>query len=239
MINRIGKIHRLLVEHQFYPLLLSSALAIGLWAGRSWLWASRTLRFLVWNLFLAWVPYLWSLWALSIHRRQPRRWWLLLLPGALWLLFFPNAPYLITDLIHLRSHPPVPLWYDIGLLISFAWAGCFLAVASLHIMHQIIRDYVGRAWSWLIVMVHHGPVRIGNLRGAVSALEQLGHLLVPDRCARRHRASSGASVQPPAGVRCHLAVCGLLVCVLLDLRLAETTRLTHRRTFCCSRKSGG
>jgi uncharacterized membrane protein len=165
MINRIGKIHRLLVEHQFYPLLLSSALAVGLWAGRSWLWAPRNLRFLVWNLFLAWLPYLWSLWALSIHRRQPHRWWLLLLPGALWLLFFPNAPYLVTDLIHLRSHPPVPPWYDVGMLISFAWAGCFLAVASLHIVHQIIRDYAGRAGSWLIVTVLMGLCGLGIYMG--------------------------------------------------------------------------
>ena len=152
MITRLGKIHRLLVEHHFYPLLLSSALAIGLWAFRSEWWTPRIFRFLVWNLVLAWLPYLWSLWALSIHRRQPRRWWRLLLPGMLWLLFFPNAPYLITDLIHLRSYPPVPMWYDIGMLISFAWAGCFLAVVSLNIMHQIIRDYTGRAFSWLIVL---------------------------------------------------------------------------------------
>lgn len=151
MIERMGKLHRFLVEHHFYPLLLSSALAIGLWAFRSEMWSPRYFRFLVWNLFLAWLPYLASLLALSIHRRQPRRWWLLLLPGVLWLLFFPNALYLVTDLIHLRSYPPVPLWYDIGMLISFAWAGCFLAVASLFVMHQIIHDYTGRAWSWLIV----------------------------------------------------------------------------------------
>lgn len=145
MINRIGRIQQFLVEHQFYPLLVSSALAIGLWAGRSWVWAPRGFRFLVWNLFLAWLPYLWSLWALSIQRRQPRRWWRLLLPATLWLLFFPNALYLVTDLIHLHSYPPVPLWYDTGMLIAFAWAGCFLAVASLYSMHQIIRDYAGRA----------------------------------------------------------------------------------------------
>ena len=161
MIKRIGRIHRILVEHQFYALLLSSALAIGLWAARSWMWSPRSFRFLVWNLCLAWLPYFWSLWALSIHRRQPRRWWLLLLPGALWLLFFPNAPYLVTDLIHLRSYLPVPAWYDVGMLISFAWAGCFLAVASLYIVHQIIRDYTGRAASWLIVTALMGLCGLG------------------------------------------------------------------------------
>ena len=151
MINQLSKIHRILAEHQFYPLVLSSALAIGLWAGRRWIWSSRGFWFLTWNLFLAWLPYLWSLWVLSIHRRQPRRWWLLLLPGTLWLLFFPNAPYLVTDFIHLRAYPRVPVWYDLGMFISFAWAGCFLGVASLHIMHHIIRDYTSRSVSWLIV----------------------------------------------------------------------------------------
>jgi uncharacterized membrane protein len=89
----------------------------------------------------------------------------LLLPGLLWLLFFPNAPYLVTDLIHLRGYPPVPLWYDIGMLISFAWAGCFLAVASLYIMHQIIRDFAGRAMSWLIVMGMIGLCGLGIYMG--------------------------------------------------------------------------
>jgi uncharacterized membrane protein len=165
MINRISRIQQFLAEHHFYPLLVSSALALGLWAGRSWLWAPRSFRFLAWNLFLAWLPYLWSLWAVSIHRRRPHRWWLLLLPAALWLLFFPNAPYLVTDLIHLRSYPPVPLWYDTGMLIAFAWAGCFLAVASLYGMHQIIRDYAGHAGSWMIVTALMGLCGLGIYMG--------------------------------------------------------------------------
>jgi uncharacterized membrane protein len=161
MTKRLYQVNRLLLDNHFYALLLSSALAIGLFAGRAWLSHTHTLSFLVWNLFLAWVPYFWGLWALSIHRRHPRRWWSLLLPGALWLLFFPNAPYLVTDLIHLRQRAEIPLWYDIGLLMSFAWAGCFLAVASLNMMHQIFRDYVGRAWSWIMVMGIMGLCGLG------------------------------------------------------------------------------
>ncbi len=161
MFHRMSKINRLLVDNHFYPLLLSSGLALGLYAGRVGLTHYWTFVFLVWNLFLAWVPYFWSLWALSIHLRYPRHWWSLLLPGALWLLFFPNAPYLITDLVHLYQRPPVPLWYDIGLLISFVWAGCFLAVASLSMMHQIFRAYLGRAVSWLLVTVIMGLCGLG------------------------------------------------------------------------------
>lgn len=161
VVSRVQRLNRFLGNQYFYPLLLSSALAIGLYAGRVMMYETRTFGFLVWNLVLAWLPYIWSLWALSIHRRYPRRWWWLLLPGALWLLFFPNAPYIVTDFLHLYQRLRVPLWYDIGLLISFAWAGCFLAVASLSMMHAIIKDYVGDRWSWLIVIAIIGLSGLG------------------------------------------------------------------------------
>ena len=161
MRNRMSKMSRLLLDNHFYPLILSSGLALGLYVGRVWWTQSWIFHFLVWNLFLAWAPYFWSLWALSIHLRYPRRWWSLLLPGSLWLLFFPNAPYLVTDLMHLTQRPPAPLWYDIGLLVSFAWAGCFLAVVSLSMMHQILRAYLGDALSWVTVGVVTGLSGLG------------------------------------------------------------------------------
>ncbi len=165
MLKWLGKFNRLLLANHFYPLLLASGLASGLFVGRVGLFHSRWYGFLLWNLFLAWLPYLWSLWALTIHQRYPRRWWSLLLPGMLWLIFFPNAPYLVTDLIHLHERPPVPLWYDIGRLMSFVWAGCFLALASLAMMHQIIRAYMGRALSWLAIGAMMGLGGLGIYTG--------------------------------------------------------------------------
>src|SRR5689334_5146048 len=106
---RSYRIHRFLLRHAFYALALSSRLAVGILAGRVLRAQQGAYIFLVWNLFLAWVPYGWSLWAASIQRRYPREWWRLLLPGALWLLFFPNAPYIITDFVHLYQRPVVPL----------------------------------------------------------------------------------------------------------------------------------
>jgi uncharacterized membrane protein len=149
--NREGSIFHLLARHAFGPLLLSSMLACSLLAMRMRLSGSPAFVFLVWNLFLAWLPYGWSLAAARLAARRPSAWWWLLVPGALWLLFFPNALYLVTDFVHLRPREGIPLWYDIGMLAAFALSGCFLAVASLHTMQNLVAAYLGNLASWLFV----------------------------------------------------------------------------------------
>jgi uncharacterized membrane protein len=175
----LRRIHRFLVRHAFYALAFSSALAVGILVARVLRTDQRSFIFLVWNLFLAWVPYGWSLWAAASQRRYPRDWWRLLLPGALWLLFFPNAPYLITDFIHLRERPPVPLWYDIGLLAAFAWSGCFLAVVSLQTMQRLVRQQCGALISWLFVGASVGLSGLGVYLGRFERWNSWDLLLAP------------------------------------------------------------
>ena len=175
----IRRIHRFLVQHAFYALALSSALAVAILAGRVLRAQQGSYIFLVWNLFLAWVPYGWSLWAASIQRRYPRDWWRLLLPGALWLLFFPNAPYIITDFVHLRERLPVPLWYDIGLLAAFAWNGYFLAVVSLQTMQRLVRRRCGNVASWLFVAISIGLSGLGVYLGRFERWNSWDLLLSP------------------------------------------------------------
>jgi uncharacterized membrane protein len=143
--------HRFLVRQALYPMLLSTLLACGLLGARAYLSGVWTYLFLVWNLFLAWIPYLISLWTAYIDQRQPRRRWYLVISGLVWLSFFPNAPYIVTDLGHLQSRPPIPIWYDIGLLAIFAWTGLFLAVFSLRTMQMLVKAIVGSLASWLFV----------------------------------------------------------------------------------------
>jgi uncharacterized membrane protein len=158
--HRLRQFHRFLARQAFYPLLLSTLLAGGLFAGRAYLSHALTYAFLVWNLFLAWIPYLGSLWAVRIHQRHPRRWWYLVMPGLLWLVFFPNAPYIVTDCLHLRARAPIPMWYDIGMLSAFAWTGLFLAVFSLRVMQGLVKAFVGSMVSWLFVV---GVLGLGGL----------------------------------------------------------------------------
>ncbi|MBX3241378.1 MAG: DUF1361 domain-containing protein [Chitinophagaceae bacterium] len=83
--------------------------------------------FLVWNLFLAWLPFVFSQ-QLSVQNRKPRIQYAFV---AAWLLFFPNAPYIITDFFHLKHRPPVPYWYDLLILFWASWNGLLLGIISL------------------------------------------------------------------------------------------------------------
>jgi len=165
MTHRLHQAHRFLMRQSFYPLLLSTLLATTLFAGRVYRSRNANYAALVWNLFLAWIPYLISLWADRLHQHHPPRWWQLIIPGALWLLFFPNAPYIITDFIHLRERPFIPLWYDIGMLTAFAWAGLFLALFSLQTMQRLVKHYVGSALSWVFVTIVFGLSGLGIYLG--------------------------------------------------------------------------
>jgi uncharacterized membrane protein len=114
-------------------------------------------RGLVWNLFLAWIPFVlaYIFYALS----WKRRWLFFSIPtfAFLWLIFFPNAPYILTDLQYLNSNiTPVPLWFDIILLVWFSWTGMLLGLVSLYLMHEIVQRNFGRWPGWIFVLVVSG-----------------------------------------------------------------------------------
>lgn len=162
----LGSVHRLLVMESFYSLVVASAVACGVLAGRFYLTEELTYIFLLWNLILAWVPYGCSLVVGLTYQRFGGWVALLLLPlAAVWLLFFPNAPYLLTDMIHLRHREGFAWWYDVALLGAFAWAGCFLAVASLDTMRRVVQGVAGSLLSWLFVLSVSGLTGLGIYLG--------------------------------------------------------------------------
>jgi uncharacterized membrane protein len=102
--------------------------------------------FLSWNLFLAAIPL--GL-ALVLHASSRTGRWSLGLPlVAGWLLFFPNAPYVLTDLIHLRARTGVPLWFDLLMILSFALVSLWMGFQSLHLVQAWIARRTSRRLSW-------------------------------------------------------------------------------------------
>ena len=103
---------------------------------------------LVWNLFLAWIPLGFALVLYDGARRGIGGVWLLAV-GGMWLLFFPNAPYLTTDLKYLRELRGAPFWYDAIMAGSAALTGLALGFLSLFLVHSVVERRVGRIWAWL------------------------------------------------------------------------------------------
>ena len=133
--------------HLLLVLGASLALSVLLIAFRVLLTKQLLFVFLLWNLFLALIPFcLSSMLGLAAVRLRAR----VLLPvGAVWLLFFPNAPYILTDLFHLEPRPGVPYWYDLVLLLSCAWNGLMLAYASLYDMQAVVKHRLGATAGWV------------------------------------------------------------------------------------------
>ena len=180
MFTKVRRLHNFFESQLVYPIVLSSSLAIGIYIGRVLLSGNWLIyRNLVWNLFLAWIPFFFSVMAAGAYRVFPRSWWMLLFPGALWLAFFPNAPYIVTDFLHLRQRPPVPLWYDIGLLTTFAWTGLFLAIASLRTMQKLVKAHVGWFIGWLFAALALALGGLGLYLGRFSRWNSWDLLLQP------------------------------------------------------------
>ena len=126
-------------------------------------------RYLIWNLFLAWIPFVLAVFVYDRWRRH-RGGMLLLVLGALWLLFFPNAPYIATDVVHLQHDPLSPYWYDALTIAAFAWMGVLLGFASLYLMQTAVRQRRGAVAGWIFAFFAIGLGSLGIYLGRVLRL---------------------------------------------------------------------
>ena len=142
-------------------------------------------RYLIWNLFLAWIPFVLAVFVYDRWRRRGASVTLLAL-GALWLLFFPNAPYIATDFVHLQHDPLAPFWYDAVTIASFAWLGLLLGFASLYLMQTVVRRWRGPAAGWTFAVVAIGLGSLGIYLGRflrLNSWDALEHPSVLPRIA--------------------------------------------------------
>ena len=121
-------------------------------------------RYLIWNLFLAWIPFVLAIFVYDRWRRR-RRGVLLFVLGVLWLLFFPNAPYIATDFVHLEQDPGAPYWYDAVMIAAFAWMGVLLGFASLYLMQTVVRQWRGAVAGWIFAFTAIGLGSLGIYLG--------------------------------------------------------------------------
>jgi uncharacterized membrane protein len=142
-------------------LLVASGIACALWALRVLLHQRLHFLFLPWNLFLAWLPLLFALTALHLGRLRGWRSWKPWLAAAAWLVFFPNAPYIFTDLIHLRPTGDHRFWLDLIMILLFAWPGFVVGCLSLRMLHAEVSTRLGFLTGWLFAGATCGLAGIG------------------------------------------------------------------------------
>ena len=122
---------------------------------------------MIWNLFLAYIPYAIST-ALTVWRKpivgpagaRPGQWFtslmavLRILSFFIWLLFIPNSFYILTDLYHLADNhrnSRVPEWFDLALILSFAWNGLLLGVLSTRQIEKLLVPRMTILGRWLFL----------------------------------------------------------------------------------------
>ena len=146
-------------------LALASALCFGLVQMRALYSHNVVFTAFLWNLFLAWIPLTAALPVYALRKGRGRRWPIVLICFVVWFLFFPNAPYIVTDLQHLHPRPGVPLWYDLITIMAFALTGLFLGYLSLYLMQEVVRGWFGRGVSWAFALGMLGVSAFGIYLG--------------------------------------------------------------------------
>ncbi len=116
--------------------------------------------FLGWNLFLALIPYILTHLPERTGLRSASFIPLLLWFGA-WLLFIPNSFYILTDLYHLGEMAHVPGWFDLLVLLSYAWVALVLGIVSVRQMEKALAS----RWRFISGPVFVYPVMFLNAWG--------------------------------------------------------------------------
>ncbi|WP_051318132.1 DUF1361 domain-containing protein [Cohnella thermotolerans] len=186
----------------FYVLCGTSVLCVLLLVVRAYRLDFVSYGFLLWNLFLAWLPLIVSMAAIGLPKllRGGSLFVGLFVLGIAWVLLYPNAPYLTTDLIHLivdssygwhETLDSLVVWYDLVVFFLFSWCGLLLGYLSMFHFHSLIRVYAGSFAGWLFIVVVSFLGGFGIYLGRVIRLNSWDALFSPFRLLDGVRAGLG------------------------------------------------
>ncbi len=113
--------------------------------------------FLLWNLFLAIVPFM----IIKLRYISSNKLWTI---GCfvMSLLFLPNSPYIVTDLFHIRPREEMPIWFDTLMIFSSAMSGLILFYAALFEMERILSKRWGFPGILSIVFLSAFGIYLGR-----------------------------------------------------------------------------
>jgi uncharacterized membrane protein len=126
----------------------ASVWCVALVAARRFAYGPGGFRYLAWNLTLAWMPLVFALLLYVAFRRRHTVAELVAI-GAAWLVFLPNAPYMLTDFVHLGDRHRL---VDSMILASFAFTALALGFASLLLVQIVVTRTAGARVGWSVAL---------------------------------------------------------------------------------------
>ena len=130
------EVSSLLTKRYLLALGLVSGLCLLMFGFR--ILATGTFRywFIPQNLALAWLALLFG-WLLVVELGK-QRWlsWQNLILSVIWLVFLPNAWYVLTDFLHVYTTGEISPLFDIAMMTSLMFCGFALGFISLFLVHQ-------------------------------------------------------------------------------------------------------
>jgi uncharacterized membrane protein len=190
-VDEVRALGRWAIERSIPSALAASALAVAvLILGPLMLGQPPTERFLLWNLALAWIPFVAALWVDALDAAGRLR--LAMAFGLVWLLFLPNAPYLLSDFSHFNNASATP-WLDLARLVAFGWAGVLLGLTSLRIVHRVVAVRLGEVAGWAIVLAAAVASGVGVALGRFARLNSWELLTRPTTVAGEALRLGGSS----------------------------------------------
>jgi uncharacterized membrane protein len=146
-------------------LAFASAVSVALVVARAVSTGNIRYGLLIWNLLLAWLPLIFAVLAHERYHQDAKPNLRFAGLAAAWLLFFPNAPYIFTDLIHLTTYFYGHYWVDLILILMCALTGLVIGFLSLYLMQSIVVRMYGRIVGWIFIAVAAGLGGVGIYLG--------------------------------------------------------------------------
>lgn len=183
-----------------YPRFLAHELVELVRANSAWM---------TWNLILAVVPAVLAMVLFARPQRRSRLWWA---GVSAFVLFLPNAPYVVTDLIHLGPDAQragsrgVLLTGIIPLYGAFVAAGFLAYVLCTELVLRAVRETRPRVPRWVVEISVHLVSAMGIVLGRIGRLNSWDTLTQPATTLERTFTTLALADAPLALVTVFLAV---------------------------------
>lgn len=133
------------------PLGVATVASAALLATESVVYDDVVHQYLLWNLFLSWLPFILALWLLKTLQRNLWSSWRALLISTAWLALLPNSFYMVSDFIHLNEFTESQIVFGAVTFTAFVFTSLSLGVASLYLVHtEFLKRVTSRTAAALV-----------------------------------------------------------------------------------------